>query len=115
MIKKLKEYSEYRKNKKLAKRELTRMAAIVLPSIINFAEKKADTLNFIQNLVTGTKSLSGEELVRMVLDVIADKLVTDQTRIAEILQYMANMNPDDIQSVLLHSVAGTMPDNTKAK
>lgn len=115
MIKKLKRYLEYRKDKKLAKRELSKMAATLLPAIRNFAEKKADTLNFIQKLVIATSSLSGEELIKVVLDVIADKLATDQTRIAEILQFMANMKPDDIQKVLLHSVVETMPDDTNSK
>lgn len=115
MIKRFKEYSEYRRNKKLAKRELSIMAATALPAIRSFLENKADTLNFIQNLVTAAKSLNGEELIKLVLDEVADKLVADQTRLIEILQYMANMSPEDIQKVVVHSVVETMHADAETK
>lgn len=111
MFRKFKEYFEYKKNKKIVKKELATMAATALPTIRKFTEKRADTLKFIQNLVSSTKNMKNEELVSMVLDEMADKLATDQKRIIEILTYMASLSPQDIQKVLVHSMVETMPNN----
>lgn len=50
MIKKFKEYLEYRHNKKIAKRELAKMAAAILPVIRDTAEKSADIARLIVKL-----------------------------------------------------------------
>lgn len=63
---KIKEWLEYRKNKRMVKRE---MAAII-----------ATTLPFV------------------------NKIVNENERVMEILTYIINMSPDDIQKVLVHAV-----------
>lgn len=108
MIKKIKAYFEYIRNIKTVKRELVKTSAAALPVISTFVESKADMLNFINNLITSTKSLEGEELVKIVLDEIATKLMTDHTRLIEILSYMARLSPEDIQKVLAHSAVDSM-------
>lgn len=45
----------------------------------------------------------------MVLNEVSTALQTDNNRIIEILTYMANLQPEDIQKILVHSVVETMP------
>lgn len=111
MIKKIKEYWEYRRNKKIAKRELARMAATTLPVIREVSDKGVDIAKFIVKLTNETKNIKGEKLVELVLNEVSTVLQTDNSRIIEILTYMANLNPDDIQKILVHSVVETMPKN----
>lgn len=108
MFKKVKEYLEYRKNKKIAKKELTKIAATVLPAARMFSEKKVDTLKFIYRLADSTKKIGSDELVTVVIKELADKLATDQTRLVEIFQYMASLSPDDMRKILIHSAAKTI-------
>jgi len=56
MIKKFKEYLEYRHNKKIAKRELAKMAAAILPVIRDTAEKSADIARLIVKLAKDAKN-----------------------------------------------------------
>ena len=51
MIKRIKEYLEYRKNKKIAKREFAKMAATTLPVIRKVSDKGADIVKFIVKYV----------------------------------------------------------------
>ena len=111
MIKRIKEYLEYRKNKRIAKRELAKMAATTLPVVREVTSKGADIAKFVVKLTNETKNIKGERLVELVLNEVSTALQTDNNRIIEILTYMANMSPQDIQKVLLHSMVETMPDN----
>lgn len=111
MINKIKEYLEYRRNKKIAKRELARMAATTLPTIRDASDKGNDFIKFIVKLTNETKNVKGEKLVEMVLNEVSTTLQTDNNRIIEILTYMATLQPEDIQKILVHSVVETMPDN----
>ena len=115
MINKIKEYLEYRKNKKIAKRELARMGATVLPAIREVSDKGTNIVKFLVKLTDEAKGLEGEKLVEMVLNEIADVLKTDNNRIVEILTYMANLSPQDIQKVLVHSMVETIPTDNNNK
>lgn len=108
MIKKLKEYLLYRRNKKIAKRELTAIAATTLPLIQNASDKASNIVNFVTRLAEETKKMEGEQLIRMVLDDVSDMLETDNSRIIEIFSYLANMSPEDIQKILVHSLVETI-------
>ena len=108
MLKRIKEYFKYRAYRKIVKRELIRMAAALLPAVSDFAEKKADALQFIQKVIDSGKNLEGEQLIRMILDQAADKLATDQARLIRILQYMAGLSPEDMRRILVHSMVETM-------
>ena len=115
MIKRIKEYLEYRKNKKIAKRELAKMAATTLPVIRDVSDKGTDIAKFVVKLTNETKNVEGERLVEMVLNEVSAALKTDNNRIIEILTYMASLSPQDIQKVLVHSAVETMPTDNKTE
>lgn len=108
MIKKLNEYLLYRRSKRIAKRELTAIAAATLPLIRNISDKGSSIVNFVTRLAEETKKVEGEQLIHMVLDEVSTILDTDNDRIVEILSYLANMSPEDIQKILVHSVVETI-------
>lgn len=109
MINRIKEYFEYRRNKRIAKRELAKMAATTLPVIREVSDKGTDIAKFVVKLINETKNVEGERLVETVLNEVSTALKTDNNRIIEILTYMASLSPQDIQKVLVHSMVETMP------
>ena len=111
MINRIKEYFEYRRNKKIAKRELVKMAATTLPVIRDVSDKGNDIAKFVVKLTNETKNIKGERLVELVLNEVSTALQTDNNRIIEILTYMASLSPQDIQKVLIHSIAETLPND----
>ena len=66
MIKKIKEYMEYRRNKKIAKRELAKIAATTLPLINNTVKRSADIMNFITRLATEVNNVGLDEFIKTV-------------------------------------------------
>lgn len=115
MIKRIKEYLEYRKNKRIAKRELAKMAATTLPVVREITSKGTDIAKFVVKLTNETKNIKGERLVELVLNEVSTALQTDNNRIIEILTYMASLSPQDIQKVLVHSMVETMPTDNKTE
>lgn len=115
MMKRIKEYLEYRKNKKIAKRELAKMAATALPVIREVSDKGTDIAKFVVKLTNETKNIKGEKLVELVLNELSTALHTDNNRIIEILTYMASLSPQDIQKILVHSVAETIHTDNKTE
>ena len=115
MINRIKEYFEYRRNKRIAKRELAKMAATTLPVIREVSDKGTDIAKFVVKLTNDTKNVEGERLVEMVLNEVSVALKTDNNRIIEILTYMASLSPQDIQKVLVHSAVETMPTDNKTE
>lgn len=111
MINKINEHLEYRRNKKIAKRELAKIAATTLPVVREVSSKGTDIAKFIIKLTNETKNVKGERLIEMVLNEVSTDLQTDNNRIIEILSYIANMSPQDIQKVLVHSMVETIPDD----
>ena len=112
---KIKEYLEYRRNKKIAKRELAKMAATALPVIREVSDKGTDIVKFVVKLTNETKNIKGERLVELVLNEVSTALQTDNNRIIEIFTYMASLSPQDIQKILVHSIVETMPTDNKAE
>lgn len=108
MINRIKEYFEYRKNKKIAKKELARMAATTLPVIREVSDKGADIAKFVVKLTNETKNIKGERLVEMVLNEVSTALQTSNNRLIEVLSYVASLSPEDIQKIIVHSVVETM-------
>lgn len=108
MIRQMRDYLNYRTCKNTVKRELVTMAATALPVIRGFTEQTADTLQFIQKVVDSGKDLENGQLVNMILDQTADTLATDQTRLLQMLQYMASLSPEDIRKILVHAMVETM-------
>ena len=111
MINRIKEYFEYRRNKRIAKRELAKMAATTLPVIREVSDKGTDIAKFVVKLTNETKNIKGERLIELVLNEVSTVLQTDNNRIIEILTYMASLSPQDIQKVLIHSMVETAQDN----
>lgn len=107
-MRKFKEYLEYRKNKKIAKKELAKIAATTLPLVSELSVKGKDVINFVVKLSTDTKEVGGEKILEMVISELADVLKTNNERVVEILSYMSSMTPQDIQKVLVHSTVATM-------
>lgn len=108
MINRIKEYFEYRKNKKIAKKELARMAATTLPVVREVSDKGADIAKFVVKLTNETKNIKGERLVELVLNEVSTALQTSNNRLIEVLSYVASLSPEDIQKIIVHSVVETM-------
>ena len=115
MINRIKEYFEYRRNKKIAKKELAKIAATTLPVIREISNKGTDIAKFVVKLTNETKNIKGERLVELVLNEVSTALQTDNNRIIEIFTYMASLSPQDIQKILVHSIVETMPTDNKAE
>ena len=111
MIKRIKEYLEYRRNRKIAKRELAKMAATTLPVIREVSDKGTDIAKFVVKIINETKNIKGERLIELVLNELSNALQTDNSRIIEILTYMANLKPEDIQKILVHSMVETIAND----
>lgn len=108
MIGIFKECLEYRKNKKIAKRELAKIAATALPIIRETTESKANIVKFLLSLSQSTKGMEGKELFEEVLNKTAEVLKTSDNRLLEIASYMAKLTPQDVQNILAHSRVATM-------
>lgn len=115
MTNRIKGYLEYRRNKKIAKRELARIVATTLPVVREISDKGADIAKFVVKLTNETKNIEGEKLVEMVLNEVSTVLQTNNNRLIEIFTYMANLQPADIQKILVHSMVETMPNANKAE
>lgn len=108
MTNKIREYLEHRKNKKIVKRELAKMAATTLPVVSEVSAKGTDIAKFIINLANATKNVDGEKLVEITLNELSTALQTSNSRLVEILTYVASLSPEDIQKIITHSIVETM-------
>jgi 5'-deoxynucleotidase YfbR-like HD superfamily hydrolase len=63
MSEKIKEYLEYRKNKKIAKQELAKAAAAVLPALRNLAEKQAECTALLLRFLENAKQIDDDQLI----------------------------------------------------
>lgn len=112
MIKWIKNYLEYRKNKKIIVNALANNT-IAISMIGEAIESKKDWVDFILRLSKETKSLDGEQLVSMVIKEVSDKLSMDNARLVEILKYIFTMTPEQLNKLFVHAVVETMDiDNT---
>lgn len=108
MIQKIKDFILYRKNKKIAKRELAGIAATVLPCIRDFTGKKSELVQFIMRVADSSKDVDGKDLFAFIIREAADKLAADETRIMELLQYIVRLSPEDIDRLIIHSLSETI-------
>lgn len=113
MFENMKANKEYRRNKKIAKRELAKIMANTLPTVNKVTVKGVDVLNFVNKTVEASKNVSGEEVIKIILSNLAEVLKTNESRIVEIFTYMASLSPEDREKIIAHSVISTMKDNDK--
>lgn len=113
MFENIKANKEYRKNKKIAKRELVKIMANTLPTVNKITVKGVDVLNFVNKTIEASKNVSGEEVIKIILSNLAEVLKTNESRIVEIFTYMASLSPEDIEKIISYSVINTMKDNDK--
>lgn len=110
---KIKKYLEYKKNIKTVKTEFAKIAATTLPALRQSAEKKTGILKFIHKLTDSTANIDGKELTSIVLKEAAALLATNQERLVKVLTYIAGLEPDEIQKILVHSIVETLPEENK--
>ncbi len=110
---KIKKYLEYKKNIKIVKTEFAGIAAIVLPALRKSTIKKNNILRFIHKLTESTKNIDGKEFTSIVLKETAEMLSTSQERLVKVLTYIAGLEPDEIQKILIHSIIETLPEENK--
>lgn len=113
MIKRIKEYIEYRNNRKIVKKELLSIASATLPLINNFYSKGSNAVEFLIKLVDATQNTQGEKLIEITIKELSEMLKTDNQRIVEILSYMATLSPEDIQKIIIHSMVETGINDNK--
>ncbi len=115
MINKIKKYLEYRRNRRLAKREAAKLGAVMLPAVREVSGKGADIVRFIVKLTNAAKDIDGERLIEMVLNEVSGALQADNSRIIEVLTYIAKLQPEDIQRILIYSISETMNEAMDVK
>lgn len=108
MIKRIREYMEYRNNVKIAKREMAKIMATTLPVVNKVSDKSKDIADCIINITNTSKGLDGKELLEVVLDEVSKTLLTNNERLIEIGSYMAQLSREDIHKILVHSIVETM-------
>lgn len=99
----IKEYLEYRKNKKIAKREMAKLAATTLPLVNQASEKGADIIKFVLHLVDAAKDAKDEKLLETVVHEIAILIDKNEKQIINVLSYMAGLSRDDIMKIVSYS------------
>lgn len=71
-MRKFKEYLEYMRNKKIAKREMTKLMATTLPVVNELIENGTDIANTIINLIKSCDGLTGDDLRKEFISGLAE-------------------------------------------
>lgn len=115
MFNKIKEYREYRKNKKAVKRELVAIASNTLPLVSKTTGNALKFVNFATHVMEECNNLGSEELANRLQEIIndsvktfVDKFETDESRLFEIIQYIATLNKEDIQKIIVNAQVETL-------
>ena len=108
MIKKIKDYIEYRKNLRAVKKELVKAAATTLPLVSKTASNALRLVNFATYVMEECAKLGGDNLADRLQEIISDaiktfaaKFETDESSLFETVQYIARMSPEEIRKVAL--------------
>lgn len=115
MFNKFKEYREYRRNKKVIKKEFVALASDILPLMSKVAGNALQFINFATYVMNECNTLSGEDLANRLQEIIndsvktfADKFETDDARLYEIVQYIATLDKNDIQKIITDAQIETL-------
>ena len=107
MIEKIKEYFEYRRNKKIAKRELARITATTLPLIRDFTDKSNSVWKNVVRISDEASKLDGKELIEMILGEVSSILQIREERLVEIITYLASLTPSEQTGAIIESIVET--------
>lgn len=107
-----KDYLEYRKNKRIAIRELAQMLSTAMPSIREFIENRATILDMVKHTALVAKNMEGSELVDIVVDSLSDIFSVNHERFIEVGSYLMGLSPEDMQKIIVHSMVETMQKDT---
>ena len=108
MIRKIREYLEYRKNRKIIKKEITKIGVTILPVVSNASTVVKDIITFVNKLADASNAVEGKQLIEMVLGELSQLLQTDNGRILEILTYIAQLSPREIHTIITDAAVNTM-------
>lgn len=108
MLNKLKKYLEYRRNKKIVKREIATIGATFLPIVSNASSISKDIILFISKLSKELNTVDNEKFLNMLLNELSNVLQTDNERIVEILRYIAQLSPKEINTIITDAMVNTM-------
>lgn len=119
-MKKIKNYFEYRKNRKIFKKNITKLGNTILPLINIITSSGLNIVAFATKLVETCGNLEGEELIKEThnlfidsLEVFANKFEVDEERLYEIVKYIATLDKDDIKKILMDAQISTLHEDSK--
>lgn len=115
MLKRIREYFNYKKNKKIAKRAIINTTATILSAVNKFVENKADNINFISKLIDSAKEIDNGELITMVIGELIDKFALDNEKIIKLIQNISNLSPEDISKIVTYSMIDIVTGDTETK
>lgn len=104
------QWLEYRRNRRIAKRELAKIMSTTLPVVRKVSTSSADIATFALELINTCKGLSGEALVDKLFGEASLLLETTQPRLLEIISYMANLSAEEMQKIVTHSIVHSNPE-----
>lgn len=108
MISKIRNYLEYRRNKKIVKKGIIKIGANIVPLIGNASSISKDIIMFITKLSQELGNVEGEEFIEMVLNKVSEVLQSDNARIVEILTYITQLSPRELQSIVTDAMVNTI-------
>lgn len=107
MTNKIKEYLEYKRNKKIVKRELAVIGATFLPFISNAGNITGTIVSFVSKMSNELNGVGGERFFELLLDELSKTLQTDNERLIEIFSYIAQLSPKEVHSIITDAIVNT--------
>ena len=118
MLKKIKEYIQYKREIRKVKKEALAILNNVLPLVTTTSSNALKIIGFLINVAKVCNNLGENELMDRLQSIFmetiktfADKFETDETRIYEIIEYMAKLSPADIQKVISYAQVKTLKND----
>lgn len=107
MINKIKKYLEYKRNKKIVKRELAVIGVTFLPLLSNAGNITSTIVSFVSKMSNELNGVGGEKFFELLLDELSKTLQTDNERLIEIFSYIAQLSPKEIHSIVTDAIINT--------
>lgn len=106
-LNKIIKYLEYRKNRKIVKRELANIGATFLPVISNAGNITNTIVKFITKVSKELNNIENEKFFELLLDELSDVLKTDNERLLEIFTYIVQLSPKEIHAIITDAIINT--------